>query len=317
MMVVVEIREAIEADEASLLKLWNLGEPEAMTLEYWRSVLEVRGVEGFPLRVAGVEDGSVVAFGMLMVPPSAAPGWVQAVVKVEPDRRGAGLGEELWRFLLADPVAAASPMLTGSVRDDDPRSRTWAEERGFVFWAHRFQSVLDVVGFDASPFASATSAVESSGIRLCSVADIASRSDVLDSYFELYRRAVLTTPDNDQGVEPTRDEFDRFYLDPSQHPPQATQLALDDDRVVAMSSLQLRGPGFVYTSMSGVDPEYRGRGLATAVKVRSVAAARELGATRMGTNNLSINAPILAVNDKMGYVRQPGLWLLRRPAPRR
>jgi ribosomal protein S18 acetylase RimI-like enzyme len=313
MMVAVEIREAIEADEVALLGLWNLSEPEPMNLEYWRSVLEVRGLEGFPLRVAGVEDGSVIAFGMLMVPPSAAPGWVRAVVIVDPARRESGRGEELWRYLLSDPVAAGAPMLTADVRDNDPGSRSWAEARGFGLWAHRFQSVLDVESFDAAPFASAIAAVEASGIRLCTVADIADRADVLDSYFELYRRAVMTTPDNDQGIDPARDEFDRFYLDPSQHPPQATQLALDENRVVAMSSLQLRAPDFVYTSMSGVDPDYRGRGIALAVKVRSVAAAGALGATRMGTNNLSINAPILALNDKMGYVRQPGLWLMRRP----
>lgn len=313
MMVAVEIREAIEADEVELLRLWNLTEPEPMSLDYWQSVLEARGPEGFPLRLAGVEEGTVVGLGLLMRPPSAAPGWLKAVVIVDPGRRGSGLGEQLWQVLLTSPTGAGASMLTADVRDNDPTSRAWAEARGFAFWAHRFQSFLDVDGFDADPFASLIADVEASGIRLCTVADIADQPDVLDSYFDLYRRAVMTTPDNDQGVEPTREEFDRFYLDPSQHPPEASQLALDGDRVVAMSTIQLRRPGFVYTSMSGVDPDYRGRHLATAVKVRSVAASQALGATRMGTNNLSVNAPILAVNDKMGYVRQPGLWLLRRP----
>jgi ribosomal protein S18 acetylase RimI-like enzyme len=316
MMVRMEIREAIPTDEPAMHALWDLGEPEPMTHEYWLSVLEVRGPESFPLRSVAAADGAEpgdIAGMVMLLQFHLPPDWAQVVVKVGLEHRRKGLGELLWREAFEHPVGRDAPVLLVNIRDDDSDSRAFSERRGFSLWAHRFQSFLEVGGFDGSRFADAIAATEASGIRIGTLADIVGRAELVDSYFQLYRRASLTTPDNDQGVEPKRDDFDRFYLDPEQHPPEATILAFEEDEVVGMTSIQVRGPGFVYTSMTGVNPDHRGRGIALAIKVRSVEAARALGAERMGTNNLSINAPILAINDKMGYVRQPGLWLMRRP----
>jgi RimJ/RimL family protein N-acetyltransferase len=46
---------------------------------------------------------------------------------------------------------------------------------------------------------------------------------------------------------------------------------------------------------------YRGRGLALAVKLASIAWAREHGVTSMQTNNDETNAPMLAINRRLGY----------------
>jgi GNAT superfamily N-acetyltransferase len=48
-------------------------------------------------------------------------------------------------------------------------------------------------------------------------------------------------------------------------------------------------------------PPFRGRGIATALKSRSLARAAELGATIVLTDNEELNAPMLAVNAKLGY----------------
>ena len=55
-------------------------------------------------------------------------------------------------------------------------------------------------------------------------------------------------------------------------------------------------------AFTGTLPEYRGRGIATALKVRAGALAHSLGIRLLVTANRVENAPILAVNRALGFV---------------
>jgi RimJ/RimL family protein N-acetyltransferase len=67
-------------------------------------------------------------------------------------------------------------------------------------------------------------------------------------------------------------------------------------------------PGQLFTGMTGVDREYRRRGLATGLKVLAIARAREMGYRSIRTFNDSTNAPMLAINRKLGFARKPA-WI--------
>lgn len=67
---------------------------------------------------------------------------------------------------------------------------------------------------------------------------------------------------------------------------------------------------YMYNMMTGVEPSYRGRHIALALKLLVIECARSYGAAYMRTNNDSENAPMLAVNHKLGYQLQPGRYLL-------
>jgi mycothiol synthase len=86
-------------------------------------------------------------------------------------------------------------------------------------------------------------------------------------------------------------------------------IAVDGDRVVAMSYLKFPPVrGTIWTGYTCTDRDYRGRGIARAVKLQSLAQAAELGATVVQTDNDSENAPMLHINERLGYVRRPG-WV--------
>ena len=69
--------------------------------------------------------------------------------------------------------------------------------------------------------------------------------------------------------------------------------------------------GVVSTAWTGIAREFRGRGLARTLKLVSLAQAIELGVTRVRTDNDSMNAPILHLNEALGYVEVPGHVKLR------
>jgi RimJ/RimL family protein N-acetyltransferase len=90
-------------------------------------------------------------------------------------------------------------------------------------------------------------------------------------------------------------------------PPDRWWIAFDGDEPVAMSFLSYppqRGP--VWTSFTGTHPNYRGRGIARAVKLQTLAQAVELGVSEVRTDNDSENAPMLHINEALGYELMPG-----------
>jgi GNAT superfamily N-acetyltransferase len=66
--------------------------------------------------------------------------------------------------------------------------------------------------------------------------------------------------------------------------------------------------GAVETSWTGTARSIRGRGVARALKLETVVQAISLGVKRVETDNDSANAPILHLNEEMGYDQIPGVW---------
>jgi RimJ/RimL family protein N-acetyltransferase len=84
-------------------------------------------------------------------------------------------------------------------------------------------------------------------------------------------------------------------------------IALEGDRPVSLSYLffpPVRGP--VSTGYTGTHADYRGRGLARAIKLQSLAQAFELGVASVITDNDSENAAMLHINESLGYRLRPG-----------
>lgn len=84
-------------------------------------------------------------------------------------------------------------------------------------------------------------------------------------------------------------------------------VALDGDRPAALS--YLRYPpvrGTVWTGYTCTDRSYRGRGLARAIKLQSLAQAAELGVPLVYTDNDQENTSILHLNEQLGYRPRAG-----------
>jgi mycothiol synthase len=78
-------------------------------------------------------------------------------------------------------------------------------------------------------------------------------------------------------------------------------VALAGGEVVGFAIVGRAGPGVLEHYMTGIRRDVRGRGIAQALKRAQIAAAKEAGYERLRTQNDLANAPMRAVNERLGY----------------
>jgi GNAT superfamily N-acetyltransferase len=167
---------------------------------------------------------------------------------------------------------------------------------------------LDLKAHGARLVAEAAEARErmaAAGIEWTTLADWRD-PDRIRKLHELNERTVQDVPHTLTIVREAFEDFKKRIVSPDR-PHDRFWIALDGDRPVALSYLKyppVRGP--VWTGYTCSDPEYRGRGLARAIKLQTLAQAVELGMAAVGTSNDGENAPILHINETLGYQRRPG-----------
>lgn len=131
----------------------------------------------------------------------------------------------------------------------------------------------------------------------------------LDRVRKLHELNEQTVQDVPHTLTIVREAFEDFArrLNAPDRPHERYWVALAGDRPVAMSYLKFPPVrGTVWTGYTCTDADFRGRGIARAIKLQSLAQAVELGVPLVCTDNDSENAPMLHINEKLGYVRRPG-----------
>jgi RimJ/RimL family protein N-acetyltransferase len=171
---------------------------------------------------------------------------------------------------------------------------------------------LDLFAFDAGEYQADLARVSQGGIEIRTLWD-----DEINPYMRgLYKVDVETFRDvpfrSADATDPSFDVWRLEYTEASSH--KTLAIAFDGDEVVGFSSIwmpQVEGQsaGIGYT---GVLREYRGRGIALAVKVVSTAEAAEAGAKKLMTGNDPDNPAVLHLNQKMGFRPVPGRVIFKK-----
>src|SRR5205085_2500645 len=71
-------------------------------------------------------------------------------------------------------------------------------------------------------------------------------------------------------------------------------------------------PGRLLQRITAIHAEYRGRGIALALKLKTIAYAQQHGFHEIRTAVESNNPSMLAINAKLGFVQGPGLVLFEK-----
>ncbi len=267
-------------------------------------------------RVAAVtSEGQLVGDGLAVTgpfDPTPKEGHFEIRVRVAEEWRNNGIGTVIYQEVSRFATEHAATALQVTVRDTCSHCLSFAERRGFEIYNHSFGSTLNIKSFDSSQFAQVPSLGHR--LRIVSLADYPHTDEWFQRFVEFCYELVEDVPGMGGMTPSVLDlEKEKRKLTGGQPlDPHAVIIATVDDQWAALSFLIRTPDGNYVNAMTGVRRQYRGLRLGLAVKRAAVDYAKRQGANRLRTYNASINKPMLAINEKLGYQRESGVFALRK-----
>jgi GNAT superfamily N-acetyltransferase len=193
-------------------------------------------------------------------------------------------------------VARARGSLTNELRVFERRG--YREVRRSKVWD------LDLVAGREALLAAAERCREkmrSQGVQLLTLAEDTD-PERLTKLYELCTAAERDIPTTVPWRKSPYDEWLRFWFENPGVREDRFWIAREGETLVGLSVIGYApSRGLPWTFFTATSRSVRGRGVARALKYETVAQAIALGVDRIRTNNDGANAPILRLNDEMGY----------------
>jgi GNAT superfamily N-acetyltransferase len=232
-------------------------------------------------------------------------------VGVHPEFQKQGIGRALYEKIISDLRALNAVRALTSAREDYPRSIAFLQKNGFTETMRTWESRLPVATFDLKKFAHYLERFSAYGFTITTLADELKRDpNCLKKLYELYELIMEDVPHPDQHTPVDFEHFLRYSIE---HPDAIAEgyfIAKDGEKYIGLSNLRKSQdePKDLYQGLTGVRREYRGKGVAMALKLKTIEYAQRHGYAVIKTWNESNNVGMLAINEKLGFVRQPA-WV--------
>lgn len=313
------IRPVTDADYADIAATECLIRPEPVTEGQVREWVSLdRSDKEFPIEWLAIEeslpDGSsnFLGWGCWGKGHWLAPDERHIRVNVAPAKRRMGVGSHLLRYLESLVERDNPTAIYAWSRGYDRESLRWAKSRGYVVVRERPDAVLDLTKFDPSAFQAALDEAREMGIEVRVMWD----DDVKPHMLGLYKVASDTFRDvpfrSAESSDVSYEDWVREYDESAAK--KVFAVAFSGGEVVGYSDIWMplvEGQSAIL-EYTAVLKGYRGKGIAFALKVASTAEAAKAGAKAIRTTNDPDNPAILRLNEKMGFVTQPGRVLLKK-----
>ena len=240
---------------------------------------------------------------------------------VSPEKQGLGFGRTLHDHIVNSLAPFAPISVEGGTRSDKPRGIRFLEDRGYKLATREYTSRLDLNQFEPAQFARHIDRCKAAGVELLDHNEMCARfpdtwqRKLYDSNCAIHQdvpwHEPLTAPPFDSWIDRHLSDENRInegYL-----------VAVDGDEFVGVTMLfsSKATPDLLFTGMTGVARSHRRKGVAVALKCRSLGWAKanlknSVGAAPSVMTENEENNPMYTINERMGFVRQPDFLMYKK-----
>ncbi|HEU5362477.1 MAG TPA: GNAT family N-acetyltransferase [Gaiellaceae bacterium] len=283
-----------ERDVDDILELWREALPtDVISRDSWLHYGRMLPPESQLGDWVGEENGRVVATAYVFLGFASSDRSAHCRVLVRSSHRRRGLGRALFELVEAHAAAVGAERLLAEF-EENAAGVAFAQSLGFRQTRAEQTAVLDPCAVQLAPPAD---------VDLRPLRDVDPRFA-----YEVDMEAMLDMPSTDTFERMEYEDWAGYVLGHPLLSYDGSFVALVDGGPAAVSLLTADPESGRASSMfTGTMRAHRGRGLALAVKLASIEWAARNGIVQLATRNDETNAPMLAINRKLGY----------RPAARR
>ena len=283
---------------------------------YWENLMK----DPTLLRVSvEAPDGGIAAIGDIGSGFQARPDRSQfiSMTVLAPHRRK-GIGSALLVALEEEARRRDVPKLLGGANEREKFALDWALSHGYREIGRRIASYVELAKFDPSQFSDALDRARTAGVKITSFAEALEGRDPATKeqwWRALYEAEAPMWEDIPFATPTPHWPYDRFYE------ASTSDQILRDLSLVAYAGDQIAGFTTTgkskdkdgWTWMTGTAREFRGRGVARALKVEALTRAKRKGLRALGTTNDEPNKSMRGINAKLGYQMLPARVELEKP----
>lgn len=314
----------VDEEYLACLAIGNACWPEypPNTLEQWKYRDETARKDKFRARFVFLLDGAIVGWGDVSDPYWLnVEGRIQFSHTIHPDHEElvvdrlpvhSHVERHVLKLISDRPIEV---LLTGA-REDKTARVNWLIDNGYAAVMRYPSSSLDVATFDFGAWEGYVEKVESAGIEFHTLAHLQEHDpDWHAKLHEAWVEIDLDVPVPNEPKPIPVDEFNKMLKSPSLCP-ETNLIAVDNNslpeggpRFGPYAGLTCVNPALSDSSvwdiwLTGVRRNWRRKGIATAIKLKSIAQARDMGGTRFETGNEE-NNPMYDINIKLGFKPSP------------
>ncbi len=219
--------------------------------------------------------------------------YTQLDLMVAPAWQKRGIGSLLFEQLTADLMTVGAYSVHARVHAVKSEALAFLKHRGFAERHRMYGLRLNIKQTDTTPYLPLLGRIAAQGIVVTTLAnERANDPNYLRKLHALYNTVIPDWPDPDPAPFTPREVEDIDNRLAEADPlPDALFIAKGDDTYLGFSGMFAIG--------TAVRPDYRGQGLATALKVYTIEYAKQHGYATAIT--CTANPAMVAVNEKLGY----------------
>jgi GNAT superfamily N-acetyltransferase len=264
----------------------------------WPGAQLVRGMiasagEGLLVFHVAVQNDRLVGYAEGLLAIAENPSRTgRGSVWVRPDSRGRGVGSALWAVLQTRAAEGGAGRLITRVDASDEASLRWLGKIGATTGGTHLESQL-ALGDDLPVLP------PPAGVTVQTLTTDSSEAEWHAAH-EAHERLMRDTPDAETNPSPTPYAVYRTLL---AHPWQLCLATTDEGAIVGLTCVFPRNEKdrVLNTMLTAVNREWRGKGLATALKTTHAVQLRDASWRAIVTQNMEGNDHILAANKRLGF----------------